>query len=865
MKSLAAFSVTLLLAGPSWAASAAVQVEDLRDAGRVVITLDAVGLASVRQHGSQVDIAVPAAADVVAPDMVPRNVLSMVGVKGSARLTVAAGAVVKAKQDGRTLTIFILDPGVRGRDALAVTALRPNPGKRLELKQVVAQPPVPADTPSATAASPDVPNVKQTAAKPAPMLPSAPPAMPSTIPATVPLVMPQPVGARPPALPVPQPAAASPPVMTEPPSTASKPSADSQQDAAKSETSADIAVPGTATASSQPAGSESQSPQPPISTAATPPRPVIRGFAVRTGPDTGVAAFRLGGRGVVVFDEELSTDSDDVETTMTPTVMPIQHGTFMTVPLADDEALSSTRSDSGITVTIGASNGSPAATSALPTGVQFQIAKPGRVMAVSDPVSGQTMLIGTTRQLNGQHAIVDVGRTAPGYVLLPTWLGLALETSSDEIDLKASLSGYTLAVADKATTNATAPARIENQFGIPIAPTAVLMRQLNSQIASAAAAPARGRGPDRVAAARTMLALGMSAEADALLTLAATDDPKLARDPATLAVTGIAAILAGRPAEATGLDDPALPTGGDIALWRGLRAVGEGKPAPVLAGAWPLLSAYPDAIRQQVAPDVMEAAAENGADVPEADMQGSNLALSRALKLVHDGQTDAAIAALTAVKDSRDERDSVRAAITLAELQLRAGRANALETADQLERQTVRWRGDGQELSLRIRVAELRSQSGKWLAALKELQETQAVFPDSKERILAAKSAVFETLLAADSSKIAPLDMVLIASTYADELPGGDAGDRLAGLVADKLAALDLPTRAIPVLQKLIDKAQTPTAKGEYGLRLAQMDLDAGDAPAADALLSTMDSAGFSPARDQQRLMLLSQAQSRAG
>ena len=97
-------------------------------------------------------------------------------------------------------------------------------------------------------------------------------------------------------------------------------------------------------------------------------------------------------------------------------------------------------------------------------------------MAVSDPVSGQTMLIGTTRQVDGQHAVVDVGRAAPGYVMLPTWLGLALETSSDEIDLKVSLSGYTLAIADRAATNALAPARVENQFGIPIAQTAALVQ-----------------------------------------------------------------------------------------------------------------------------------------------------------------------------------------------------------------------------------------------------------------------------------------------------------------------------------------------------------------------------------------------------
>ena len=164
---------------------------------------------------------------------------------------------------------------------------------------------------------------------------------------------------------------------------------------------------------------------------------------------------------------------------------------------------------------------------------------------------------------------------------------MALETSSDQIDLKVSLAGYSLETVDKTTTNATAAARQENQFNIPVAPTDILLRQLSAQMASAAAAPPRGRGPDRVAAARTMLALGMSAESEALLGLAAADDPVVARDPNTAALMGVAAVLAGRSADAGGLDNPALPTGGDIALWRGLRDVNEGKPAPALAGAWP--------------------------------------------------------------------------------------------------------------------------------------------------------------------------------------------------------------------------------------------------------------------------------------
>ena len=98
-------------------------------------------------------------------------------------------------------------------------------------------------------------------------------------------------------------------------------------------------------------------------------------------------------------------------------------------------------------MTIATPTGSAAAMTAVPTGIQFQLVKPGRVMAISDPLSGQTMLIGTTRQADGEHARIEAGRSAPGYTLLPTWLGIALDVSADQIDLKASMSGYTLAIA----------------------------------------------------------------------------------------------------------------------------------------------------------------------------------------------------------------------------------------------------------------------------------------------------------------------------------------------------------------------------------------------------------------------------------
>lgn len=616
--------------------------------------------------------------------------------------------------------------------------------------------------------------------------------------------------------------------------------------------------------SAQPAEAAPQDvPRSPASPA--PRRPIVRTVTVDAGPDVGVATFRRGSLGVIVFDDAVAPSDAGVDQTITPSIQQIQRGTLMTLPLADDEALAVRRSEKTISVTVGSPTGTPAMATAIPTGIQYKMTRPGRAMAISDPLSGQTMLIGTTRQVDGEQARVDMPRSAPGYVMLPTWLGIAVEISSEKIDLRASVSGYTLEIADQASTNTIAAARQENRFNLPVAPADVLVRQLSAQIASAAAAPPRSRGPERVAAARTMLALGMSAESEALLNLAATDDPAIARDPNTAALTGVAAVLAGRPAEATGLDNPALPTGGDIALWRGLRDLADGKAAPALAGAWPLLSAYPESIKRQIAAPVLEAAAENGAEVPGKEMEGSDLALARALKLAHDGQVEPALAAFDAIKSSKDERASVRAAIAAAELRLRTGAITPAETAEILERQTVRWRGGVQELALRRRVAELRTLAGQWRAALDGLSQTTTIFPDSKDQLSQMKTNVFRTLLSRPGSSINPLEVVSVAGDFSDVVPDGPDGDKLAGLLAEKLMALDLPQRAIPVLKSLFSKRQSPTAQAEFGFRLAQMEIDAGDAASAEALLSEIDRSGVPPEYEGQRTMLLARARAAQG
>ena len=776
MRGLIPFGVLLLASTAAHAEHATVMLGDHGNYGRLVVQLNGPALATIVQRRNQVDITLPGDTDIVAPDRVPRNVISFEGGRGKAVVTVAAGTRVKLAQSGNLIIIDVLDPYRRARGADAASATRPNP----------------LWTPPSLAGQ----NPQRPLAAPLPLrIPVASDAKPS-------------------------------------------PAADAR--------------PEPAVANQESVGNP----------AAVPPRAPIH---IPAGPEVGAVAFRRGDEGVVVFDDVVTPDTDADPEKSGIGVQHRQGGTIITLKLGDGETLAVARQDGEWVIRTGPVTASPAAQASVPDGIAFQFSRPGRTMTISDPQTGQLLLLGTVRQASATQSLLDARRSAPGYVLLPTWLGLALEVMSDAVDLRVSATGFTLQIPDKAAPGTAVAALHDNQLHIPTGPAPVLMRQLDAQIVSAATAAPRNRGRERLAAARTMLALGLAHEAEALLTLAANDDPAIAADPQAAALQGVAAVLAGRPAEASGLDNANLPASGDVAMWRGVRDVAEGRPAATLGDNWPSLSTYPEAIRRRIAPTVLEAAVASGDTVPLSELEGSDLAIARARRLEKSGDVDGAIDAFTEIAAGRDERDSVRATLALTELRLAQDKVKPADAAELLERQAVHWRGDGREETIRFRAAELRRQAGQWRAALDILRETETLFPQTKDRVAVAITDVFKSLLAANEAGVNPLELVTIAGDFVDRLPRGDVGEKLADLLANKLAALDLPARAIPVLKRLAEQTASPKAKAAYAIRLAQLQLDMGDTGTVEADLSTLTPDLMTPAQDEQRLLLIARARAARG
>jgi len=606
--------------------------------------------------------------------------------------------------------------------------------------------------------------------------------------------------------------------------------------------------------------------------------PAIRPASILIPFESGVggAAFRRAELGMAVFDRRVPLDLGALNGGPAFAMASVQLGhatTVLTMPITANQTLVLMREAQGwrVTTTDDPAPISPIEVDPSPAGLLLKLDSPGQVVTVADPATGLALLIGTVNPATGDLAMgaspaMAPARRAPGYALAPTWLGVVVEPSSDLIELHPAASGFML--ASPGMPAAIVPAQAEaftRRFDLPDLPVAALTQRLTAQIAAAAAAPPRARSRDRMAVAQSLLSLGMATEAQAVLGLIAAEDPVAATDPNLTGLVAIAALLAGRSPEAAGLDDPRLDGTDDVAFWRGVRDAMHETDANAgrgLARLLPLASAYPAALRNRLRPMVIEAAVMTGqsAAVAAALAQSDDptLDFARALQRERDGDTAGALLAFDALAAGRDQLTQVRAGVRAAELRLRDGALTPAQAADVLERQAAIWRGDARESRMRLRAAELRTAAGAFRPALEILRDTERLFPDQQPAIRTAMAAVFQAMLAQPQAT-PPLELVTLASDYAALLPEG-ANSGLAALLADKLMALDLPGRAMPVLATLMAATSSGPARAAIGARLAQMQLEDAAAPAAEATLKASHAPGLPAPLSEQRALLLARA-----
>jgi len=770
--------------------------------------------------GDRVIVVFEGAPVITSPGVLPRNVRGVQGGQGAATLLLGPGARARAAVIGNGVVIDVLDPprGPRG-PAGRTMPFRPAPAA------------APAAPPNAAPAVPVEQEALSNAAPAAPVKtasgPKAEPAPAPKLPAPKVEAVPEALGANP-----------------------------GRKPAAPGADAGPAVAAAAVDAAAQPA-----SPQAP---AASKPEPsMLASVVVLAEPGTGAAALRRGDSVLIVFDGPAEVDEARLRRLPGFADATVQQGpaaTTLRVTLAAG-SVALTREVPGWRIVPSplprGAGEVQAAGAVVPeqagADVVFKLAQPGRVVAVADPATGGGLLVGTVNPADGPADGLPAGANVPGAAILPTWAGVAVEPFSDDLVLRAVLGGFVLSASSAAAVAPAPPTALTRRFDFPDQPVPALMQRLRAATAAGAAAAPRARTPGRVAAAQAMLALGLGAEAQSVLSLVAADDPTPPPDVAAL--SAIAGLLAGRVTAAQGLDAAALDGSDEIALWRGVRDAMLGRTeaaARVLPGLMPLALAYPAPLRDRVLPIVAETAVladdPSAASLPDLP----HLGFARALQMERRGQEFQALAAYDALAAGQDQLDQVRAGVAAVELRLASGRMDAAQAAAAMSRLVATWRGDAREAATRMRAAELYGKAGNWRTALDLLRETEALFPDAKAAIRARMAGVFNGFLAG-ADVVAPLDVITLVAEYADCIP---PGADLAGLLTDKLLDLDLPARARVVLEPRVAAAPPGPVRSGLGYRLAALQLEAGEAEAAGRTLTMTELAGLPERLAGERLML---------
>lgn len=507
-----------------------------------------------------------------------------------------------------------------------------------------------------------------------------------------------------------------------------------------------------------------------------------------------------------------------------------------------------------------------------PPRILLRAAQAGMSLNVTDPETGSLLLVGTVK--DGAEA-VPLGRRGAAFDLLPTRLGAALLPRSDAVTLvaregqfiAAGAPGSPLVLGAEPAGATSAAAAMSRLFDLPAESTAALQERVRNAASAVAASPPLSRGPARLRHAEALLALGLPQEAQSMATIAMRDDPRLAETLRARALHGVAALLSGRVAEATGLDH-AGPDSDELALWRGLLAVARGQAGGgAVAAALPLLLSYPEPLLARVLPMAAEALAEQGEIaaarrlVAGREEDDASLALPRARIMEAAGEVDGALSAYDALIQGRDRRARAIAMRRAAELRLASGRTDAAGAAAALEAALAAWRGDAMESDARLRLAELKEAAGDPRGAFDLLRETETAFPDLASTIRPRQ----QQALVAAIGREPPVQAVALFDSHVDLLPPGEGTEQALASLADRLAALDLVDRATHVLKRAVARAAGAEARARIGVRLANLALGAGDAGGALAALEATAAPGLPLALAQERRLLEARALTRAG
>lgn len=801
--------------------------------GRLVFDWRRAPAYRVEQQGDRVVLRFQATdpIDLSGARRLPRNLLSATGGDGAIELVMRPGARLRHFRNGPKVALDFLDPARRPREGNA--------------------PPPASALPAAPAR---------------PVVPEAPPAVPVEAPPAASEAVPRPAATAHPA---------APPLQEPPPGTAPL---DARSLASR--------------ARPRPAPPSPESP--PVASAAInladpPPlrarllqeagqRPALR---LAVGAGLGAAALRRGDQAMVVLETARPIDLGAVlRASDFPEIkaQQVAGATLITWRLAADQRLILRQEDQGWLVIpvpreqVPTAGGGTASAAIEQERLALPAARPSRVVVLSDPLTGLPLLVGLVAEAAAPRR---VARSLTAFDLPETFLGVAVLARDDRVALRSgvdrflvSVEGEAIATAGATFEDAASRPGMTRSFDLPSLTVPALQARLRGQQASIGAVPPLLRLAPRLAAAQTLVALGLPQEAQAMLRLAGQESPQSEHEAKLAFLEGVAALLGGRAEEAGGLDVP-LPRSDEVLLWRALRRAMQGEPggaASGLAATMPLLLSYPEGLRRRLLPNAVEALAEGGQSAAARRLldelgEAPSLHLARALVEEAEGQVPEALEAYERAIAGRDRRTRARAIRRAVELRLRTGRLDAAGAARQLEQTLFAWRGDAQEIDARERLAALRGEAGDPRGALALLRETEALFP---ERAAALQDRLRHAFLRALEIE-PPLGAVGLHDAYPELLPEGAEGVTALALLAERLSALDLRERAAEVLRRAMERLAAGESRAALGALLAERHLAGREAERALEALALSSAPRLPPALTERRSLLAAQAEAGRG
>ena len=582
----------------------------------------------------------------------------------------------------------------------------------------------------------------------------------------------------------------------------------------------------------------------------------------------GAAVFRRGAAVWIVFDTAARMDltrATDLGTGREARWAVGPDYTAMRISVPEGQPVTAAGEGAGWSVTIG---GAPGAATGVDVtrddttdaSIVARMAGATKAIWLTDPMVGDRFAAVTAlapgKGFGDRRASVDL-------TLLPTAQGLAVETPTDDLTIRAegdlvtlTRPGGLLLSPPSAALDAAAPAEDHGPRKAPFpsliladwadaGPEGFAARYRKLQDAAAQETIASTDNPRapieaRMALTRFLVGNGLGFEAVGVVNALIAQTPAMQGEPEVRGLRGAARASIGRVEEAI-IDVSAGSLAGDPAtkVWQGYLASEQGDWAAArtaFAGGASVIDQFPAVWRARFGAAHAMAALETGdltaaralleysfsQNAPAADQLTARLVQARLFEL--DGQSDRALAVYRAIGRAPLDGIATPAKLGVIKIELAKGTMTPVDAATQLEQLKWRWRGDATELAVIRTLGGLYLSQGRYREALDTLRgagKRLGDLPGAVELQSDLQNAFRAMFLDGAADGLQPVQALALFYDFRDLTPVGADGDEMVRRLARRLIDVDLLDQAAELLKHQVDERLEGVAKAQVATNLA--------------------------------------------